>query len=270
MALRFAPIRHLRVPSAVDRALEYWFGYARPPVQRAVIDAGWTPDAPERYCQRCGDGVGPGESTIDGCAACRDRSPIADAFVRLGPYLDELRDWVLAIKYERWITMGLRLGEQLGAAVRKANVIDAPRAVVVPMPMPWQRRLYRGVDHAQLIAAGVAQQLQSPLCRVLAKKHGPPQVTLTPTDRQRLGGRNLRVRRRLGGWPLDGLQVVLVDDVRTTGTTLRRAVRLLRGLPEPPQRIVAAVVAVADPGARHIRRQRRAALDGAAEPSERA
>jgi len=252
----------------MDRACAYWLGYARPPVLRAMRDAGWQPDAPKQYCQRCGDSVGPGEWTPGGCARCRNASAPADAFVRLGPYVDELRDWILAIKYERWTSMAAALGKRLGEAVEQSRIIDPQRAVIVPMPMPWQRRLYRGIDHAHVIASGVSAQLGVPIARVLSKTHGPPQVTLTSTDRQRLGGKNLRIRRRLGGWPLDGLHVLVVDDIRTTGTTMRRAVRLLRYLDAPPAKIIAAVLAVSDPSARHIRRQRRESVDGAVGPSE--
>ena len=125
------------------------------------------------------------------------------------------------------------------------------RAAIVPMPMPWQRRLYRGIDHAQVIAAGVAAPLRCPVIRPLARANGPPQVSKPPFDRKRTGGRGLRLRRRIGGWDLAGLEILLVDDVRTTGASIRAAVRILRRL--RPKQIVVAVLAVSDAAARRQR-----------------
>ncbi len=64
----------------------------------------------------------------------------------------------------------------------------------------------------------------------------------------------LRIRKRLGGWGLKGSTVVLVDDVRTTGSSIRTACRLLR--PLRAQSIVVAVVSVSDESARRDRAAR--------------
>lgn len=243
--------RRRRAFEHVDRALDHWLGYAAPPADRAVQSSSFTINAPGDYCTRCGDSIGRGEQTDKGCASCRNHRALADAVVRLGPYVDDLRDWILRLKYERWSPIGRELGRMLADAITTANVVDPEYTIVVPMPMPWQRRMYRGIDHAQVIAASAAHHLDAPLIRALSKKHGPPQVALSPTERQRHGGRNLRIRKRLGGWKLEGAHLILIDDVRTTGTTLRRAVRLLREL--QPAKIVVAVAAVADPASRRIR-----------------
>ena len=86
------------------------------------------------------------------------------------------------------------------------------------------------------------------MARVLGRANHPPQVGLTSTERKRAGARGMRRRWRWGGWPLEGLHLVLVDDVRTTGATLKAATRMLRRL--KPERIVCAVVAVSDSKAR--------------------
>lgn len=242
-----------RVVSELDGLVEFWLGYAAPPPAAAVRAAGFRPDGPDAYCPRCGDSVGPGEVTETGCASCRGNPAVADRVVRLGAYVDQLRDWILAIKYERWALMGQHLGATLGDALSHALHGHTDNVLVAPMPMPWQRRLYRGIDHAQVIASSAARRIDAPLVRLLAKRHGPPQVTLSPTDRIKLGGRNLRVCRRLGGWRLAGEHVIIIDDVRTTGTTMRRAVRLLRALGSPPAGITAAFLAVADPASRRVR-----------------
>lgn len=241
-----------RVAVYLDTAADHWLGCPLPPAEQVIADAGWEPDEPAAYCGRCGDSVGPGEAGPSGCGSCRDKPAIADAVVRLGPYSGELRRWVLAIKYhQRWAEMAEALGQRLGEAIAASGVVDPRRAVVVPMPMPWQRRLYRGIDHARLIASAVARRLDAPQAGVLAKALGPPQVSRSPSLRARAGARGLSIRRRLGGWDLAGLHVVIADDVRTTGASIRAAARLLRRL--KPQRVVAAILAVSDAAARRDR-----------------
>jgi len=244
-----------RLRDYVDAVTEGWIGWTFPPVQRAMDDAQWVPDERSAYCGRCGDSVGVGEATELGCATCREGAElsggIADGVVRLGPHVDALRDWIVKVKYQHWAEMGDCLGRFLAERIRKANVIDPRRTVVVPMPMPWQRRIYRGIDHTKVIAAALGRELRAPVVSVLAKANRPPQVTLPPSERRRTGSRGLSIRRRLGGWPLADLHVVLVDDVRTTGATLKGAVRLLS--PLKPARIVCGVIAVSDSKARRDR-----------------
>ena len=125
-----------------------------------------------------------------------------------------------------------------------APVVDPSRTVVVPMPMPWQRRLSRGIDHARVLATAVARRLDAPVHPVLVKPNGPPQMSLSRSGRARRGAAGMKVRRgdRRRSW--QGLHVVVVDDVRTTGATMRGAIRLLRR--GGPLRVIAAVLAVAD------------------------
>jgi predicted amidophosphoribosyltransferase len=139
--------------------------------------------------------------------------------------------------------LGRRLGAAWARRQERLGGLDPDLTVVVPMPMPWQRRLYRGIDHAGLIAAAVAAELNVGLLAALAKANGRPQVSLPAGQRAR-GSAGLRLRRRAGRVRLDGVQVILVDDVRTTGASLRAAGRLLRRL--GPQRVQAAVLAVTD------------------------
>lgn len=255
--MRFTSLRN-RICAAVDLAAEQWIGFAFPPVERAIADANWKPDAPAEYCQHCGDSVGPGEATATGCATCRAGAElsggIGDGVLRLGTYTESLLEWVRAVKYQRWTEMGTFLGMRLGECIRDAKVIDVNRMIIVPMPMPWPRRLYRGVDHAHVIAEGVSRVLDVPIVRVLRKNTQPPQVTLVPSARRRSGSRGLHIRRRIGGWPLTGLHVLIVDDVRTTGATLKAASRLVKSL--KPERTVCAVLAVSDSKARRDRAKR--------------
>jgi len=243
-----------------DELTEDWVGYTLPPVTRVIPEAQWTPDARNAYCHRCGDSVAPGEATQTGCGRCRGKPAIGDDFVRLGAYEGELRRWALRVKYMRWWAMGCRLGEELGQAVRRDTNVDADRTLIVPMPMPWQRRLYRGIDHARVLADGAARVLGAPVVPMLRKRNDRPQTMRTSTDRLRYAGKGMALRRRIGGWNLNGAHIVLIDDVRTTGGSLRAAVRLIRSC--QPNRVVCATVTVADDRARRSRAHQ-ARLDAA-------
>jgi predicted amidophosphoribosyltransferase len=243
----------------LDDALAFWLGDAVPPVHRAVAVSGWRRDPDDRFCRRCGESVGAGEAAAieglgdaGGCAGCRGRPAIADGVVRLGCYRGHLREWIRRIKYrDRWTEMAAHLGAELGHAIDAARVAARGRSIIVPMPMPWTRRLYRGIDHARVIADGAASVLHAPVLRVLSRSGGPTQAGLSRSTRLRFRSRGMVVRRRPGGWQLGGLDIVLVDDVLTTGASMRAAVRALRGVADG--RILAAVLAVADPPSRHAR-----------------
>ncbi len=239
------PRKILRWLETVERT---WLGWSLPPARRAIADARWQPDDPQRYCGRCGVSVGRDEVTPLGCASCRGTNPATDRLIRLGPYADPLGEWVKAIKYRQWDQLGRELGRRLGKSISAALAGTAGGGgtgyVVVPMPMPWQRRFYRGIDHARVIAGGVAAELYAPLLALLARANGPPQVSLSATQRSRNAGR-MRLKRSARLLPLDGRTVVLVDDVRTSGASLEVAARLIRRL--GAARVVAGVLAVADP-----------------------
>lgn len=234
----------------IDAAGHAWLGWGLPPPDVALSEAGWLPDAQSEYCGRCGGSVGDGEATASGCAACRGKAVPGDGCVRLGKYEGRLRDWVLSIKFHCWAPMGAALGHELGQVVRMSGRVDLSRTVVVPMPMPWQRRLFRGIDHAAVIASSVAAELGVPMAQVLTKENGPPQTTLGAGQRRVGWGQEMRVRHRWGGWGLNNDHIVLVDDVRTTGETVRKAARLIRQ--EGASRILVAVVAVADGAYRRV------------------
>lgn len=94
---------------------------------------------------------------------------------------------------------------------------------VVPVPGTLARRLRRGFEPASLAAREAARALGAPFSRCLRLKRSPrPQKGLTASQRHE----NLRGAFRSVG-ALVRARVLLVDDVTTTGATLREAAKAL-------------------------------------------
>lgn len=95
-------------------------------------------------------------------------------------------------------------------------------------PLSRQRRRERGYDQAQLLAKWVARELELPVLGMLDKVRDiPPQSGIQDDARRRanvLGAYCLRKNARP-----EGMNLLLVDDVVTSGSTLSECARLLSG-----------------------------------------
>jgi len=203
------------------------------PLPRRAARLGWAPDAIGAYCDRCGGSIGAHESDEFGCARCRGKSLPWDRFVRLGDYKHPLDRFVQEVKFTRWRALGHALGTLLADQLRSSGLrTDLPggRVVVVPVPTSFRRRLSRGIDHSGAIASAVARSLRVPMVRALRRAHRPSQRSVPLSRRERNVAGSFRLRRRVD---LAGATVILVDDVSTTGATMRAAARALRRASRP-------------------------------------
>jgi ComF family protein len=177
-------------------------------------------------CMLCGDrGQAP---CLDLCADCERSLPASDPSLQApsGPlglcfapfrYSFPLAHLVHVLKYRGQLAAGRVLGtlllERAIAAGLQRNV-----DILLPVPLHPSRHSSRGYNHATEVTRWIARGLGRPLELRLARRRldTPPQVGLSLEQR-----RGNLCGAFAANAPLRGLNVTIVDDVTTTGSTLR-------------------------------------------------
>lgn len=233
-----------------------WLDVVAPPLADRMRLEGWSPDSPAEYCSRCALSVGRDQLLDDLCKACRDGEttrPPWQRIVRLGEYAHPLDQWIREVKFTRWRRLGHDLGRLLGetlapelAAAREAGLVPREPPLIVPVPMPPLRRLMRGIDHTMAIARGVAGRLNGRVAQPLRRDLRPSQTRVAPSSRAANVANSIHPRAAWVRPRLDGRLVIVVDDVTTTGSTLRGACRAVAAVQRAERDLAAA--AGGDPG----------------------
>ena len=162
--------------------------------------------------------------TPDGntCGACLRQPPHFDATLALFRYEFPLDRLVQALKYAHRLAAADFLGRELA---RLAPPVPLPD-LVLPVPLAAQRLAERGFNQALELARPLAGLLGVPLGlgRVHRRRDTAPQAGLPWKER----AQNIRHAFECD-IDLSGMDVLVVDDVMTTGATLDELARTLKG-----------------------------------------
>lgn len=201
-----------------------------------ICEVCWTefPVASGDLCSRCGDSLDASSPAIFGlCRACRLAPPPFVRAVAYGPYQDQMKAAIHALKYGRLRPAARRMGGMLAEAIARLAAEAPAEMLVIPVPLHRSKYAERGFNQARLLAACAL--------KALGKTHPEWRLTLAPKTLMRQRAtisqagltshqRRLNVR---GAFVVSNPEavamrhVLLIDDIFTTGSTARAATQAL-------------------------------------------
>jgi ComF family protein len=209
-----------------------------------VCPACWSDLHPQSgtLCLHCGEALGahafasqdraPGDWF---CRPCRAVPPDFDRAVAHGLYRGTLRSLLHLLKYDGMEPVAAPLGALMAAQIAQQPAI--PRAMtVIPVPLFAGKHRQRGFNQAELLARAVARaarahglDLKVDSSILIRKRDTASQAGLTSVGRRRNVRGAFAVRGHVMGTQLlAGRDLLLVDDIYTTGATARAASSALR------------------------------------------
>ncbi|MBL7057822.1 ComF family protein [Patescibacteria group bacterium] len=191
----------------------------------------------DQSCLKCGDANNFGEF----CKNCKKDS-FLDGVLVASFYKDEItKNLIKSLKYYFAKDIAKILGEFINLFLRnqlnKAWLIkqskDIPQffkdfndALLIPVPLHPRRERWRGFNQSLKLAQEVIKHYQFELCDNKLKRiiHKKAQAKLQNSQREE----NINGCFEWQGQNLEGRNVIIIDDVVTTGSTLQEIARVLK------------------------------------------
>lgn len=144
-----------------------------------------------------------------------------------GRYSDPiLQNLIHHFKYRSFSSLGPILSNLICSYLKLINLILAD-CVVVPIPLHWRRERQRGFNQAELLGKLLADNFKLEMAAVLGRvKNNKPQAGFKDISERK---ENMKDCFEIHDADyIRGKNIVLVDDVFTSGATMNEAVRVLK------------------------------------------
>ena len=174
------------------------------------------------FCDTCAQ-----PNVIGQCQWCLEHPAMIDGI--RAPYLFEgpLRETVHRLKYRGWRAAAPVLGGLLAGYLEQHKFpAQATDPVLVPVPLHSRRLRSRGYNQSYLLAKETGKLVDLPVRQDLVTrvKDSPPQVEVRGGEHRRANvAGSFEAAARA-----EGLSILLVDDVATTGSTLMACAAALK------------------------------------------
>ena len=183
----------------------------------AACPACWDALSPIKapLCPRCGM---PGVAIEGLCGRCRTGENIFDFARSAVLFNDHAREIVHHLKYSDRVSLAKPIGRILRRLLDNEKFTGE---IAVPVPLHRSRERERGFNQSELIANELGLTVDTRLIR--RRKKTATQTGLSRSER----AKNLSAAFELTG-SVDGMKLILIDDVFTTGATLNEISKVLK------------------------------------------
>lgn len=180
----------------------------------------------DNRCLRCGAAVGPYARTDKGCVHCRKRKLRFDGVTCLGMYDEAMRRAILAGKWG-YSSTNLRLLTRLLIDQWQDTIQQQTPELIIPIPQHLSGRFGKNFNSAAVIGHELANSLSLKCDEHILRRRRTtkPQKRVTATQRFENQKNTFRLRDQ---HLLKQKNVLLVDDVMTTGATCSEAASVLK------------------------------------------
>lgn len=178
------------------------------------------------FCKRCGSPAAGHMTHQYTCYQCSG-SPVWFEQARAPLVYDGVsRHLICRLKYQRKTWLVDEFSEWMAAAYHR-YLGDASIDCISWIPLHWLRFRMRGFNQSEQLARGLSRRLEQLPCRKLLRKtkYTRSQTRLTAGRRLTNVRNSFRARR---SDHIQGKNILLIDDVMTTGSTVNEAARCLK------------------------------------------
>ncbi|MGE5398731.1 MAG: ComF family protein [Chitinophagales bacterium] len=174
-------------------------------------------------CQKCGKYLNSGGSL---CIDCEDEDPPFFIARSVGPYSGDFRKVTMMYKFLRRKGLAVKMARMMSEVII-ATPEFGPLDLIVPVPSSENSMSLRGFNQSALLATRISGNLKVPANEILVRvKETSSQKELSRQERETNLKDAFVVKDGLET-KIRGKEILLVDDVYTTGSTTRECTRIL-------------------------------------------
>jgi ComF family protein len=182
----------------------------------------------EPCCATCGEpfDMDQGEGAL--CGRCLSHPPLYDSARAVLAYGDHARDVAMRLKYGRRMAMARLMAQHMAQRLPHGAVADDDW-LIVPVPLHRWRLWGRGFNQAAVIAdhigrkAGIGVEKRA----LIRHRSTRPLRDMNPDQRASAVKGAFALDHRFGG-AIKGRNILLIDDIHTSGATSGACTRALR------------------------------------------
>ena|SRR5436190_13031960 len=181
------------------------------------------------------------------CAECKNKIiPIVSKKIDITPtismtvfalsdYKDPLKKLILGKSWSDSL-MSYYLGQLVW---EKIPIKDLDFDIIVPIPLHWTRYAWRGFNQAHEIARVIGKKKKVPVCHVIRRKKQTVYQSAIASHARGENVKNAFILNNTYIKECEGAHILLVDDLLTTGATVRAVAKILLAL--KPRKITVVV-----------------------------